>query len=288
MRPTSLLLAALAALVASTVYPPLARAGGLGDAAEGVAAATVGAKCGVAPLDGYYCRVLNDPNAIFKGEDGCCGASTKIIVTPGLVDSRNSTVSYAPKSVEDCNLMCAKNPGCLTASAFSNNGGQEERERMEGGGKGGRAGSVIAWQINNLLFFFHHRQPLLQHVRSQRLHVCQVGKKGGGIGGRDALARRVFSIQSHPLSPLSSHRLSCNPTDSAAPTFVVYGAWVYPCRSLKNPTNRGSCNSSHSHGVDGWHTIGTDMSMMNMNMGRRLAGLSPRARALLEAAGEVY
>lgn len=123
MHPTTLLLAAAALLAASTLHPlPLARAGGLGDAAEGVAAATVGAKCGVAPLDGYYCRVLNDPNANFKGEAGCCGSSTKIIVTPGLIDSRNSTVSYAPKSVEDCNLMCAKNPGCLTASAFSNNG----------------------------------------------------------------------------------------------------------------------------------------------------------------------
>lgn len=69
-------------------------------------------------------------------------------------------------------------------------------------------------------------------------------------------------------------RLSCNPTDSEAPTFVVYGTWIYPCRSLKNPTNRGACNASHGHGVDGWHTIGTDMSMMNMNMGRRrLSGL---------------
>jgi hypothetical protein len=188
-----LLLAAAAAAVA---------AGGLGDVAEGAAAATVGAKCGPAPLDGYYCRVLNDPNAMFKGEAGCCGDSTKIIVTPGLIDSRNSTVSYAPKSVEDCNLMCAKNPGCLTASAFSNNG--------------------------NLFCNMYGPSD------------CKYG------------------------------RLSCNPTDADAPAFVTYGAWVYPCRSLKNPTNTGTCTSGHGHGVDGWHTIG---SMAGMNMGRRrLAG----------------
>lgn len=177
-----------------------AAAGGIGDAAEGVAAATVGAKCGVAPLDGYYCRVLNDPNAMFKGEAGCCGDSTKIIVTPGLIDSRNSTVSYAPKSVEDCNLMCAKNPGCLTASAFSNNG-------------------------------------------------------------------NLFCNMYGP-SNCKFARLSCNPTDAEAPTFVTYGAWIYPCRSLKNPTSTGTCVSSHGHGVDGWHTIG----MAGMAHGRRLAG----------------
>lgn len=111
------LIATLAAALVATAH-----AGGVDDVAEGIAAASVGAKCGVAPLDGMYCRVLQDPNAVSLGETGCCGASTKIIVTPGLKDSRNSTVSYAPKSVEDCNLMCAKNPGCLTASAFSNNG----------------------------------------------------------------------------------------------------------------------------------------------------------------------
>lgn len=72
-------------------------------------------------------------------------------------------------------------------------------------------------------------------------------------------------------------RLVCNPTDSNAPTFVVYGAWVYPCRSLKNPVNVGACNSTHGHGVDGWHTIATAsgaMSMAGMNHGRRLSGMA--------------
>ena len=111
------LLAAAALLTIAAL--PVISAGALGDAVEYAAAAAVDAKCSGKPLDGMYCRVLQDPGAVSGGDAGCCGGSTQSSVTPGLVDPRNVTVSYAPTSVGDCFKACAANPGCLTASAFS-------------------------------------------------------------------------------------------------------------------------------------------------------------------------
>ena len=52
-------------------------------------------------------------------------------------------------------------------------------------------------------------------------------------------------------------RLQCNPTDSAAPTFVVYGSWLFPCRSAPVADGEAAataqCTGGHGHGVDGWH-----------------------------------
>ena len=110
-------------------------------------------------------------------------------MTPGVKDSRNSTVSYVPKSTEDCHLRCTADVTCLTASAFSNNG--------------------------NLF--------------------CN-----------------LFAASSCQYS-----RLQCNPTDSAAPTFVVYGSWLFPCRSAPVADGEAAataqCTGGHGHGVDGWH-----------------------------------
>lgn len=126
--------------------------------------------------------------ALSGGTSGCCGNSTQIIVTPGVRDSRNSTVSYVPKSAEDCHLRCAADSTCLTASAFSNKG--------------------------NLF--------------------CN-----------------MFAASTCRYS-----RLQCNPTDSDAPTFVVHGSWLFPCRSPKGGISEDDtalCTVGHGHGVDGWH-----------------------------------
>lgn len=124
--------------------------------------------------------------ALSGGTSGCCGSSTQIIVTPGVKDSRNVTVSYVPKSTEDCHLRCAADSTCLTASAFSNKG--------------------------NLF--------------------CN-----------------LFAASSCKFS-----RLQCNPTDSMAPTFVVQGSWLFPCRSVRiDDDATGQCTIGHGHGVDGWH-----------------------------------
>ena len=111
-------------------------------------------------------------------------------MTPGVKDSRNLTVSYVPKSTEDCHLRCAADGTCLTASAFSNNG--------------------------NLF--------------------CN-----------------LFAASGCQYS-----RLQCNPTDSSAPTFVVHGSWLFPCRSKRidpaaDEGATGQCTTGHGHGVDGWH-----------------------------------
>ena len=126
--------------------------------------------------------------ALSGGTSGCCGNSTQIIVTPGVRDSRNSTVSYVPKSAEDCHLRCAADSTCLTASVFSNKG--------------------------NLF--------------------CN-----------------LFAASTCRYS-----RLQCNPTDSDAPTFVVHGSWLFPCRSPKGGISEDDtalCTTGHGHGVDGWH-----------------------------------
>jgi hypothetical protein len=126
--------------------------------------------------------------ALSGGTSGCCGNSTQIIVTPGVRDSRNSTVSYVPKSAEDCHLRCAADSTCLTASVFSNKG--------------------------NLF--------------------CN-----------------LFAASTCRYS-----RLQCNPTDSDAPTFVVHGSWLFPCRSPKGGISEDDtalCTVGHGHGVDGWH-----------------------------------
>ena len=104
-----------------------------------------------------------------------------------MKDSRNSTVSYVPKSTEDCHLRCAADSTCLTASAFSNQG-------------------------NLFCNLFAASQ-------------CQYS------------------------------RLQCNPTDSGAPTFVVHGSWLFPCRSApaEAEADTALCTAGHGHGVDGWH-----------------------------------
>lgn len=49
-------------------------------------------------------------------------------------------------------------------------------------------------------------------------------------------------------------RLQCNPTDSMAPTFVVHGSWLFPCRSVGiDDEATEQCTIGHGHGVDGWH-----------------------------------
>lgn len=93
---------------------------GIHDVAEGVAAGSIAAACGATPLPNTYCRVLQGPGEYDFA--GCCGASTQIIVMPGLRDSLNLTVSYAPTSVADCKLKCALDKSCIVASPFMNEG----------------------------------------------------------------------------------------------------------------------------------------------------------------------
>lgn len=183
-----------AVLVAAVAqFLPLAHAlpgEGLGALAEGALAAVPGATCGAAELKNMYCRVLQDPDAgLSGGLSGCCGPSTQIIVTPGVKDSRNSTVSYTPKNTEDCRLRCAADSSCLTASAFSNNGNL----------------------FCNLFGASHCKYT----------------------------------------------RLVCSPTDSIAPSFVIHGSWIFPCRSIPiaaDNSNIERCTTTHAHGVDGWHS----------------------------------
>jgi hypothetical protein len=108
----------LCAFLAFHAWP--VRADELVDVVEATVATSVGAKCGSARLPNTYCRVLQGPGEYDFA--GCCGASTQIIVTPGLVDSMNLTVSYAPTSIEDCRLKCALHKTCIAASPFSNGG----------------------------------------------------------------------------------------------------------------------------------------------------------------------
>jgi hypothetical protein len=116
-------LLAAGALLVAICSPQLASAGGVGgvlDITEGVAAGGVASACGVAPLPNTYCRVLQGTGEYDFA--GCCGASTQIIVMPGLRDSMNLTVSYAPTSVADCKLKCALDKTCIAASPFMNEG----------------------------------------------------------------------------------------------------------------------------------------------------------------------
>lgn len=121
---TAFFLAAAAASLASHCLLVAATGGAdflAGSLAAGALADVKLAKCAGAALPNTYCRVLQDPVGDYAFS-GCCGASTQIVITPGLKDSMNLTVSMAPKSVEECKAACALDETCVVASPFKNEG----------------------------------------------------------------------------------------------------------------------------------------------------------------------